>query len=127
MTKVLKKKCVMCGNTFTATKSHAKTCSVKCRKALASQRNSGIKVGRKYIHEAVKFAKMGGLNKIRMETVRNMSSVLFKTPGSVPDSFETNKYKFIKDDTDSFAIYYKFAELRRRPTRHRVRSTDIRK
>jgi hypothetical protein len=119
--------CSECGEHFKAARTDAKACSPKCRKRLYAKKNASKLIGYSYLNRFVKLAKKEGLDWVRMETIRNFSSVLFKTPGSVPGTFSTNKFTFTRDNTIRFPERYKFAELRRRPTRHRVRATDIRK
>jgi hypothetical protein len=119
--------CSECGKHFKASRTDAKACSPKCRKRLYAKKNGAKFIGYRYLHASVKLAKKEGLNWVRMETIRNMSAVLFKTPGSVPETFSTNKFTFTRDNTERFFERYKFAELRRSATRHRVRSTDKRK
>jgi hypothetical protein len=119
--------CSECKEHFKASRTDAKACSVKCRKRLYAKKNAAKFIGFSYLNRNVKLAKKEGLDWVRMETVRNMSSVLFKTPGSVPEKFSTDKFTFTRDNAERFPERYKFAELRRSATRHRVRSTDIRK
>jgi hypothetical protein len=61
------------------------------------------KIAYVYIHRTIKENEKVGWNFIRMETIRNLSAVLFDVPGIVPDRFETNKYTFSKIDSNTYA------------------------
>lgn len=120
MAEIHKNKCVVCEKVFDTSRKDKKTCSNACRAKLfrrnrryiletknlliESVRDKGPVV--KYLISHVRLCEDAGLNKIRMESIRNLSAALFRTPGEVPDKFSAGGYDFERI-TDN---YYTFSK-----------------
>ena len=121
MGEIRKNRCVVCEKIFETSRKDAKTCSHACRSKLYRRKTRGIVKTKnlliesikdkgpvvEYLVSCVKLCEDAGLSKIRMESIRNLSTALFKTPGEVPDKFSAGGYGFERLSDN----YYSFSKI----------------
>jgi len=120
MAEIHKNRCIVCEKVFDTSRRDAKTCSHACRSKLYRRKTKGILETKnlliesvknkgpviEYLVSCVKLCEDAGLSKIRVESIRNLSAALFRTPGEVPDKFSAGGYDFERS-TDNYYAFIK--------------------